>query len=177
MHWLHKAKQRINSKEEGFTLIELMIVVVIIGVLAAIAIPIFANQQKAAINASTKSSIRELRNAIEIARVKTSKPLIQITGATCTGCAFNSVDPLTLSKSGAQWIRYTTSLQRISDASGVDVTNLVDGYGRPLHIDENEAEGASCSNDVISSYQDPWISTSYQENGIKLSIYTTACTR
>ena len=51
--------------QQGFTLIELMIVVAIIGILAAIAIPKFANTKEKAYIASMKSDLRNLVTAEE----------------------------------------------------------------------------------------------------------------
>lgn len=64
--WSVIRKKQNKKGEEGFTLIELIVVIAILGFLLAIAIPRYNTaREKAAINA-TKANLHNLANAIEI---------------------------------------------------------------------------------------------------------------
>lgn len=57
-------------RQQGFTLIEILIVVVILGILAAIVIPQFTNASQDAQVSAIKSQLQTVRSQIELYRVK-----------------------------------------------------------------------------------------------------------
>ena len=65
MSWFWKKRVKLGD-ERGFTLIELMIVVAIIGILVSIAVPLYASVQSRARVAKAQADVRGLASAVSV---------------------------------------------------------------------------------------------------------------
>ncbi len=59
-------KQNLRTRESGFTLIEVLVVVIIVAILAAVAFPIYQNYVKGAYASDAQSAIGSIYNAAQM---------------------------------------------------------------------------------------------------------------
>lgn len=147
--------------QKGFTIVELLIVIVVIGILAAITVVAFNGVQDRAKQAKISSDLGQLDRAIKAARTNSGTQLRYITGSAASGAGCwgkaDGTDLAALPASDGCWTAYNNALNKISTASGINVNNLKDPLGRPYYIDENEDEPAgSCRDDNYGVYAVPF---------------------
>lgn len=148
-------------KTAGFTIVELLIVIVVIGILAALVLNTFAGAQDRARAAKVENDVAVLEKAIIAARMQTGQTLMEITGSDDTRCSCpysggTMTDYSTLPKSHGCWITYYDTLDDIGSAAGTNLDQLKTGdpWGSPYGIDENEGELSAnpCRTDSIWSF-------------------------
>ena len=169
-----------RKRQTGFTIVELLIVIVVIGILAAITVVAYNGIQERAHQSKIDSDMRNLETAINLARVNNGSSTSGVTnnnasGSPCWGKP-TGTDLAALDSTDGCWNSYNTALNKISTMSGTDVRGLVDPWGRPYYIDENEGENGGCGQDAIGVYARPFVTGQTMTKHTLLSKVTPACT-
>jgi type II secretion system protein G len=124
---LEKLRQR-SSEESGFTLVELLVVMLILGILAAIAIPTFFNQRDKAKDASAKEAVRTAQTAMETYGTDNNGTYTGATAAKLDAIESTlDASKLTVTVGGSTGVAYV--LKYNSDVSGhwFQITKNTDG--------------------------------------------------
>ena len=170
-----------SQKQSGFTIVELLIVIVIIGILAAITIVAYNGIQDRAKNTKIKNDLAQIQKAISVSRINKDTYLMGVyaNGAPESGCLGKAAgtDLAALNRTtDSCWTNYDAFLNAVSTASEMNIRGLVDPWGRPYYVNPNESENQTthlCMNDQIGTYNQPF--TPGTTNVTLIPLYKASC--
>ena len=128
------------SREDGFTVIELLVTVIIVGVVMAIAIPTFLGQNAAAADKHAHSDLRNAVTVLELCAVENGYPSsVDAVGviAGCPGQRISLSDDTRLRyvPTGSPATSFVLATVNVDDAGGqVYCYNSADGVGSVVEV-------------------------------------------
>ncbi len=134
----------IRRAARGFTLIEILIVVVILGILAAVIIPQFTNAADDASVSSARTQLQTMRSQVELFRSQTGS----YPAASGTGVDWSGLISANYVRSAPTWPNF---FQEVYTASSGDLS-LTLGAGASYDIDGNGTGGEAADTTAVEAW-------------------------
>ncbi|HCA39843.1 MAG TPA: hypothetical protein DEO92_09225 [Phycisphaerales bacterium] len=134
----------IRRAARGFTLIEILIVVVILGILAAVIIPQFTNAADDASVSSARTQLQTMRSQVELFRSQTGS----YPAASGTGVDWSGLISANYVRAAPTWPNF---FQEVYTASSGDLS-LTLGAGASYDIDGNGTGGEAADTTAVEAW-------------------------
>jgi type II secretion system protein G len=139
-----------KAKKQGFTLVELLVVVIIIAILAAIAIPKFTNASLRSKEASLKGELKMLRDGVELYKNDIGGYPLAMTDLSATTSPTNYYNPNT--SASASIVSGTWKGPYVSNVDNDPISNSAFSYTSTTGVFKASASDGTSASDG-SNYQ------------------------